>query len=253
MTTGTDFLQSLPKHAGSDREQAIIAAVRAGEYAPIEWSTLSSVANGRSLVLYVAADALRIGTADDSVRVNACARSAQQIADLLGCVLPTTKICDLIWEQAVVRVTPCIGGAGKDMTDTVRMAAHHACVEAKVAGRSGLIENVGKHWVIANELSSHVGFAANYGWFDPSAPYHSRPSRNGPLRLWQSLGTRHSIAYVDYSQVVRLVYRACVLDGEQRDLVDVMRDPALASLVSDEGPMHLTRIPGVPPTMSQVA
>lgn len=246
MISGTDFVQSLPLRAGPPRERAILDAVRASAIAPISWSSVFSTYNGRSLLFYVTSDALRVGSAVDSVRVNACARTAQQIADLLGCILPTTRICDLIWEQASVKVTPCVGGAGRDMSDTSRMLAHHTCVESKVQGRAGLAETVGKNWVISNVLLKRPARAANYGWYDASAPYRSAPAGRGVHRLWQPLGVAHDQAHVDYSQIVRLVRRACVVDGEARDLVDVLRDPALAPLVSNEGVMHLWRVPGVP-------
>jgi hypothetical protein len=244
--SGTDFVQSLPMHPGPLRERAILDAVRANALAPVAWSPVFSAKNGRSLQLYVTSDALRVGNEIDSVRINACARTAQQIADVLGCILPTTRICDLVWEQAIVRVTPCIGGAGPDMSDTSRMVAHHACVERKVAGRAGLAETVGKNWVISNVLLKHAGRAANYGWYDARAPYRSAPGGRGAHRVWQPLGVAHNLAHVDYSQIVRLVHRMCILDGEVHDVVDVMRDAALASLVSDEGPMRLWRVPEVP-------
>src|SRR5207253_2979162 len=107
--TGSDFIASLPAHAGPARERRIVEAVRAGAYAPVSWSPVSSTVGERSMVVYVSADALRSGSADDSVRVNVSAKSAQHIADLLGCILPTSRICDLVWAQATVRVPPCIG------------------------------------------------------------------------------------------------------------------------------------------------
>lgn len=245
MLTGSDIVRALPPNAGPSRERALLGAVRAGNIAPLEWWGVRSSGNGHELVVFVTTDALRVGTADDSVRINASARTSQQIADVLGCLLPTTRICDLIWEQAVVRLTPCIGGAGRDMSNTARMLAHHACVEGKAAGQTGLLEPVGKNWVLTNHLATHPGKAANYGWFSEAAPYKSRPGGRGPHRLWQPLGLVHDLEHVDYSQTVRLVHRTCVLDGVSRDLVDVLRDSTLAPLASDEGAMRVPRIPGV--------
>ena len=131
--------------------------------------------------------------------------------------------------------------------ETLKMALHHAGVEAKVRGQRGLVETVGKNWVLSNLLATHAGKAANYGWYDSRAPSHSKPGGHGPHPLWQPLGLAHDQAHVDYSQILRLVHRTCVLDGELRDIVDVMRDPTLASLVSDEGVMRLFRLPGVSP------
>jgi hypothetical protein len=237
-----EFMRGLPEKPCGDREEAILAAVREGRTAPITWVEVQSEHGARKATLFVSADALRIGDGESSVRVNASARTMQRIADLLGCVLPTTKICDLIWEQAAVRLSPCIQKPDAAMGYTSRMLQHHCGVEEARAGREGLIENVGKHWVITNRLANARNLAANYGWFDPRAPHAS-----GALKLWQPLGLAHNLDHVDYSQVVRLVQRRCLVDGEERDLTEVMVDPELAPLVSHEGPLRLTRLLGVAP------
>lgn len=250
MVSGTDFLRSLPPNPSPARERAIFDAVRAGYIAPIQWWGVRSTAHGRSILFYVSADAIRVGTAADSLRINVNARTAQQIADVLGCILPTTRMCDLVWEQAVVRLTPCMGRPDNAMGSTARMVSHHMCVEGKLAGRAGLVETVGKNWVITNLLAKRPGRAANYGWFDPAAPYGSKPGARGPHRVWQPLGLAHDTQHVDYSQILRLVHRYCVVDDGRQgprslDLVQVLRHPELAPLVSDEGTMQLWRVPGV--------
>ncbi len=252
MLSGTDFLRAIPASARPERERAILDAVAVGNIAPVAWWSLRSARNGHALTMFVSTDALRVGTATDSIRVNVTARTAQHIADALSCILPTTRICDLIWEQAVVRISPSIGRADSEMSSTARMLAHHASVEAKVAGQRGLVETVGKNWVLTNQLASHPGRAANYGWFDPKAPYKSRPGGRGPHTLWQPLGLAHDLGHVDYSQILRLVHRSCVLDGEARDLASVLRDPELAPLASDEGPLRILRVPGVKPVAPRV-
>lgn len=238
---GTDFVARLPEHPGPAREAALLEAVRAGHLAPVTWVPVHSRRGDQHATFFVSADALRVGTERDSIRINTSARTMQRIADLLGCVMPTTHLCDLVWEQATVRVAPCIHAPDATMACTSRMLEHHRCVEARVAGRAGLIENVGKHWVLTNRLAGRPDRAANYGWYDPKAPH-----RHGRHALWQPLGLAHDPDHVDYSQVVRLVQRRCVVNGAERDLVEVMTDPALAALVSSEGPLSVVRQPGVP-------
>ncbi|WP_437989266.1 hypothetical protein [Sorangium sp. So ce145] len=238
---GTDFVAGLPEHACAAREEAILEAVQAGHVAPISWVPVYSQLDERRATFLVSADALRIGDAEDSVRVNASARTTQRIADLLECAMLTTRLCDLVWEQATVRIPPCIGAPDASMANTSRMLEHHRRLEEQVAGRTGLIENVGKHWVLTNRLADRPDRAANYGWFDPGAAH-----RYGQHTLWQPLGLAHNPDHVDYSQVVRLVRRRCTVDGAERDLHEVMTDPALAGLVSSEGPLRVLRLPGVP-------
>jgi hypothetical protein len=235
------FIDGLPQRPGAAREEAILAAVREGRVAPVSWVEIVSEHRGRRALINVSADALRVGDEEMSVRVNTTPRTMQRIVDLLDCVMPTTRICDLIWEQATVRLPPCILRADSEMASTARMLQHHHSVEAKRAGRAGLTENVGKHWVLTNRLAGAGNRAANYGWFDASAPRAS-----GAHRVWQTLGLAHDADHVDYSQVVRLVRRRCLVDGDERDLLDVMCDPDLAPLASSEGPLRVVRVWGVP-------
>jgi len=184
--------------------------------------------------VFVSSDALRIGNSEDAVRVNVTAQSAQRIADRLGTILPTARICDLVWQQAQVRISPCLQTPDAHMSDTDRMVRHSREVDEKVSGRSGLIENVGKHWVLANGLITVPSRAANYGWFLP----------NG--RPIQPLAYAHNLEHVDYSQVARLVRRDVIVDGAVMDIGQVGTDPELAGLVNGDGPLHVWRLPGVP-------
>jgi hypothetical protein len=252
---GSEFVKALPA-SPAKREEAIVSAVREGHVAPIDWREIHSEHEGRRAILWVSGDALRIGDASDSVRVSVTARSAQVIADILGCILPTTRICDLIWEQATVRVPPCSQklppADPRPIACGTRVLQHHERVEEKVGGGKGLIENVGKYWVLSNRLAGDPSKAANYGWFDAAggARFASGPSpqtKPGKHRLFQPLGMAHGIDHVDYAQVVRLVRRWAMIDGVRRDLVEVLQDRELAALVSDEEPPCLARLPAVPP------
>lgn len=235
------FFASLPEPPGEDRETALFEAVMAGRVAPITWVALRSEHDDRVATIYVAADALQVMDGDEAVRINVTPRTAQRIADALEAILPTPRICDLVWEQADVRIPPSFQAANATMAHTSRMLQHHRAVEAKVAGRTGLIENVGKHWVITERLTEEQDRAANYGWYD-----HAAPTLRGAHRIWQNVGLAHNLEHVDYSQVLRLVRRTCEVDGEEMDITDVLADPDLAGLVSDEGPLSFWRIPGVP-------
>ncbi|MDI1450630.1 hypothetical protein [Polyangium sp. 6x1] len=239
---------SLPRNAGPERENAIMQSVENGDMAPVSWVPVLNEAAGHTITLLVSADALRIGTAEAPLRVSVTARTMQRIADMLGCVLPTVRICDLIWAQAAVKITPCIYPPNAEMATTARMIEYDAAVSKKVEGRSGLVENIGKNWCISNRLLGMKGMAANYGFYDNEPRYRSGTNEQGPYRLWQPLGTRHNMDHVDYSQVARLVSRTCYVDGAKRDLVDILTDPTLAALVSDDGPLKLVRLPGVEET-----
>ena len=94
--------------------------------------------------------------------------------------------------------------------------------------------------MLSNRLAGTKDKSANYGWYDKAATH-----AEGGRKLWQPVGLAHNLDHVDYSQVVRLVQRRCIVDGAERKLDDVMVDPALSGLVSSEGPLKVVRMPGL--------
>ncbi len=243
-STGARLLESLPEWPGPARDAAILEAVRSGAHDPIRWAEVHARAAGHEGSLWVAEDALTIG----GVRISVSHTLAQQIADILGASLPTSRIADLVHEQAVVRITPCIQpqpppAGAPPMHSKRAMVRHSREVDAKIAGAAGLVSTVGKDWILDNALVGRPSLGVNYGWHASDAP-HLGPRG---AKLWQSVGTRHDRHHVDYSQVLRLVRTRMTLDGIERDLLDVARSPELAALVSDDGVLRVTRHPGVVP------
>lgn len=247
MTTGTAFLATLPDTATPEREQLIIDAVKNGENCVLNWYEVETSFEGHKGLIYVMADALQIGVPGNSVRVNVTAATAQHIADHLNCVLPTTRICDLVWEQASVKIAPQLQTPDAHMADTSRMEKHSRAVEDARAGRCGLLSNVGKHWVLTNKYSSRPKRAANYGWYSDGAPYLSASGH----RMWQTLGLAHGVHHVDYSQVLRLVRGTMLVNGVTRPIQEVGSDPNYHGLVSSEDAIRFWRIPGTPATEEQ--
>jgi hypothetical protein len=225
-------LEKFPER--KQREELIVAAVAEGAIDPPEWTTIVSNYQGRRAEIQVTTDALTIL----GVRFDVTAEGAQRIADQLHAILPTPRLLQLIWEQADVRLTPCTLPSDAEMASTTRMIAHSRCVDERIAGRKGLIVNVGKHWVLTNRLAGKRNLAANYGWFMKGR------------RPIQTVGTRHDTAHVDYSQILRLVKPLIKVDGREVDIRQVGRSADLWGLVSDEGPLLVWRASrhGVAPT-----
>jgi len=264
---GSVFAHGLPTtddaHARSTREALVLDAVRSGVALPIDWLPVQLEASGHAGTLYVAADTLRFGedgpNADpgdwDWVRIALTATAAQQVADLLGVLLPTDRIADLVFAQADVVLSPHTQAVVTASTGA--MLAHHALIEAERKGRTGLLATVGKEWILGNELypAGHpvhplgpLG-AINYGWHTtgPARPQAGPFQGRGGFVVWQTRGFRHDRAHVDYSQwVPRLVHPRMMVDGIERATAEVMMDPALAPLVSYDGALKGTRYPGVP-------
>jgi len=251
--TGTEFLATLPERWSADREDIILEAVKAGLHVEPLFTPLDVDHNGHHGTIFVATDVLAVGNPADFVRVNVTARTAQLIADLKGWILPTTKICDLIWLSTTTRIEPQLqpyaradrvdAGYSPAMSDTPAMASHSEEVERARSGRCGLLENAGKQWVLTNKLIKAPTRAANYGFFNQHAAHRSASG----LKLWQPLGLAHDAAgHTDYSQTLRPVRATMLVDGHERWLPDVASDPELCGLVSSEGVLKLSRLPSVP-------
>jgi hypothetical protein len=203
------------------------------------------------VTLLVSSDALKI----DGVRVNVSATLQQQIADALGAMLMTPKIADLAYGARTGTLVP---SPAPIASTSAAMVAHSQRVDAQAnklglqASTSDLLETVGKHWIIDDDVLSHPGKATNYGWMLPGgtkSPWQGiavYPSVTGQAMVIQQPSWAHDVSHLDYSQICKLVYRACLVNGQSDDLARVLQDPTLASLVSHSGPVKVLRQPGVP-------
>jgi hypothetical protein len=91
--------------------------------------------------------------------------------------------------------------------------------------QGALVSGHKKDVVITNQLSRNPGRIAIYGWH----------RLNGvPI---QPLSTVHGACYADYSHGIRLVSETVLVDGRLRSIYDVLEDPLLAGIFSDEGPI----------------
>ena len=156
---------------------------------------------------------------------------AQRIADENFAILPTKKIVDKIHEAASLKLPfhamdPEHEGVSRGSEEMLRRFL--AKIDQDRAGRTGLASGQFKDYVISTTM--RPGKMVIYGG-------HYRDGS-----LVQSLsGPWHDIGYVDYSQGTRLVSRFLIIDDQTMSIEDVLRDPALHSLLSDEGIVRQTR------------
>lgn len=226
-------------------EQTVLDAVRAGR-ATFEFASVVSSAGGHTGNFRVFSDALKI----DGVRISCSATLQQQIADLLGCVLLTPRLADLTFKARQIDIKPYPMPIS---SSTGAMVATSSKIDKAVGSRSGLVQTVGKHWVLTNTLVNKKAgggqAACNYGWQFSGDSFQGQKwgsTVTPPLRCIQDMGWAHDVHHADYSQTCVLASRDCMVDGQPRDLFDVLRDPQLAPLVSHEGALTIVRQPGVP-------
>jgi hypothetical protein len=248
---GSDFVLDLPARGTSqERDDRIVDAIEQGMHAPLNWTPLQVRARERDATIFVMPDAVMVGEPGDYVRLSMNAETAQRVAWALSGSLPTTRICDLVWDAARYHIKPQVQGPPdydySHMDSPERMLDYHRAIDSALANAhgdgswnpGGIVGNVGKHWVLTNKLlgSNRV---RNYGWYVERGWHVSASGR----RMIQTLGGAHNGRHVDYSQQVQLVKNEIMIDGQMRDFAEVARDPELCWLISSEGVLNALSIP----------
>ncbi|MDZ7796070.1 MAG: hypothetical protein U5N56_03085 [Candidatus Marinimicrobia bacterium] len=218
----------------AEREPLILAEILSGNMPdifrdPITVTTTFTDAGGASheVEYDVMSDYLSIGTNMDYCRIPMGPETAQQIADAFGCILTTRKLCDDIWQHATVRLTPIFyAPVGNNNEQVYKFVQHNEDINAARDEEGGsiheLIAGIKKDVVICNAIKDKPDRVAIYGWH----------YKNGsPI---QPLYTNHYDSYVDYSHGIRLVNAVIRVDGVPMHAEDILKDPVLYKLLSDE-------------------
>lgn len=246
------MLEDFPSNHGSVRESKIIECVHTGR-AKYSFVKITSEHNGHTAEFQVFEDALKV----DGVRVNVTPVTQQQIADLLRCIMPTAKLYDLMWHHCAHKVSPF----PRSITSTTQaMIDHSQDIDEELSEMGfpkGLKSTVGKTWILDNGFGAKPNKACNHGWHFPKGTSYKGIGGNANPSLlkspetgmyWymiQARGWHHGLSHVDYSQVCVLVSRQCWLDGEERDIHDILSDPELAELANHDGVLRYLRQPNV--------
>lgn len=233
---GSTVMEQVLNLRGAERDTIVVEQVLAGNVptflrhlSPIEFSGALAGGADVQVTICVTPDYLSVGNDTDFVRVPMGLPAAAEIADAFGFFLPTTKMVDAIYAQAAIRLPPRPMQAGNMMTSTAFLVQHNATVAGQRAPSGLALELLTagqkKDLVLSPRLLSRPGKVAIYGWH----------RANGvPI---QPLSTVHVARYADYSHGVRLVSATAYVNGRARPLADIMQDPQLAAIISNEGPI----------------
>lgn len=244
--TGSAFLDRTEGLGRSAMDSEILEAILAGNV-PAYQRRLVPVtleAGGRSATLHVTCDYLAVGSDDDFVRMPMTSAAAQRIANRVGATLPTPKLVDEIYRQAPAKLPPSWIDGGPTYGTLADYRTHNDTLERKrrAAGfeLGGLLAGHKKDIVLAEVLDDRPNRVAIYGW-------HKREGV-----VVQPVSTSHSCRYADYSHGIRLVDQLVMVDGQAQRASDILQDPELAHLLSDEGPLpvirYSTELPPYEPT-----
>lgn len=230
------LVRAMASMSDHERDRAVRAELLAGNTPDFlrqarAVSSVASLADGRTvrLTLCVLADYLGVGSDDDFLLVPMGLSTALAVADRFGFALPTRRIVDLVYQASTARLAPQPLPASDSMRSTKYVQWHQQLIQAQRsevgAAWGSLAAGHKKDLVLTPRLWSQPGRVAIYGWHrDVGAPI-------------QPLSTVHGAQYADYSHGVRLVSNVVFVDGRPRSLYELLADPRLSGLISDEGPM----------------
>lgn len=220
--------------------------------------TVKSPDGAHSITYHVMPDYLAVGSDDDYVTVPLGGPMAERLADAFGCILPTPKMVWDIHAQAVhVTLEPRRYAGTKDAkkqpstwayeeySDAIKKSIGKA-LSAAGKSRGALVAGHRKDVVISDDLPAMRSKLVFYGgWLR-----NQRTNSKTGVKTWHDIlqGTEggikqlagpHPAFYTDYSHGVRFVSRAVTVDGQQRDIGTVLKDPVLHKLLIKERPIDL--------------
>ena len=256
-------LSKLPQTYILERERMLLDELRRG-LAVVEWTELTI---GNRLLVKVLRDALRWTVDGKPYRLGLTPYSSQQAADLLHGVLGTPKLSDVA-ARAALEAGGLVRPHPQKINDRTDGHIRHSLDIDKALpwGHCGIVRGW-KAWLLSLDVWRKVGYATNYGW-------HVKRGRNVALRLIASAtdpglmvvqgpyeahttGTNTDTdpeaeipGHGDYSQFESDIFLdACELDGKPALLSEILTGKHGAdatALVSHEGPLPDSRLPGVP-------
>jgi hypothetical protein len=233
---GRAFIASIANLDREAREAAVLRELLAGNIPSfLRHLVPVTVKDGEHTATFDAMpDYLAIGSDDDLVRMPMNPYTAQALCDAFGLALPTRKMSLDIWKAAAVKLIP--QPLTKDREAPATFLESHDLIEEQAAGigRGGIWAGIKKDVVISNLLQERPNRLAIYGWHYPSG------------EAIQPLTTVHVDWYVDYSHGARPIGRRMRVDGREVFYEQILRDPRLAGLLSDEGVVEKFRYEKLP-------
>ena len=231
---GSEFMNRISDLPIKEREEEIYKAIQAGNVPDFLRNTVTINAEFKDSagivhqVVYEAMpDYLSVGSDPDFCRIPMNPRTSQLLADAFGGSLLTAKLSDHIYKLAPVKLAPFnyipVGNANELVS---KFVAHNAQIEQQrkeAGGKTGLLTaGIKKDVILSTRIAVQPEKVVIYGWHKPDG------------RPIQPVYSGHVWWYVDYSHGTRLVNNQVLIDGKPALLGDVLKDPVLYRIFSDE-------------------
>lgn len=240
----TQLITMLSPLGVRDREERILSEILTGnlpdfirQLVPV--STIETIGDSTYYITYyITAEYMLMGSDSDYFLVPMTPILAQELADSLGMSLITRKMVNDIWNIADLTLAPRPIPPSSAMATIPVFADHNSIVWLQRAvdidsyPLGSLVAGHKKDVVLSNRVETNQNKVVIYGWHQLNGQ---------PI---QSLYSGHVNWYADYSHGIRLVHSVCVVNGQKQNISDILSDPKLYRLLSDEeGPMTMTRYP----------
>jgi len=235
--TGSEFAKSVSAMDRPSREQAILSQIVKGNLPdflrrlkPVQLVQTFGERKTVTATIFVMPDYLAIGSDRDFLLMPMSWYTASEIAVKFGFILPTKKMVDAIFKQSDFHLPPDPMPPGPRMRSVAYFSEHNRMIEKQRVALGcplgALLSGHKKDVVLTNRLGDILGRVAIYGWHRLSGI---------PI---QPLTIVHGANYADYSHGIRLISSVVLIDGEPRSIYEVLEDPKLAGILSDEGPIR---------------
>ncbi len=200
---------------------------------PVRFLSKTRSGEAKTVVLWSLPDYLALGNDRDFVRVPMSSVTAQRVADSYHLMLPTAKIVDVLYQTADIQLKPQPFKPGPSMVKTSEFYKHQDVIQKQLGGKvpKELLAGHKKDIVLTNKIAMRPDKVAIYGWHQVGGQ---------PI---QPLSAVHGYWYADYSHGIRLISPYVRINKELKKIVEVLRDPELAPLLSYEGPLSIVRYP----------
>ncbi len=188
-----------------------------------------------TIKLFVMPDYLALGSEQDHLLMPMTPMLAQRIMIAIDGSLPTSRMVDLIWQNADLQMEPEPIPPSPEMVTVKVFQKHNQQVQNqrslhwKTAPLGALVAGHKKDVILSKRIGEDPSKVIIYGW-------HRQDGR--PI---QPVYSGHVNWYADYSHGIRVIHSHCSVNGSFRLISEILSDSLLYSLLSDEAkPMYRT-------------
>ena len=237
-TEGSEFVNQVASLSIADRERAIAREILTGnvpsfsrKLRPLKINQKISTKN-YELIFFTVCDYIAIGSDQNYLYIPMTPSTSQYLADLMDCSLPTKKIVDIIYTKAEIKLDPQPIPPSDKMTTVPVFSQHTDSIKQQITqigldrSADSIIAGHKKDIIISNKIYStdrNYDRVVIYGW---------HLSEDNPI---QPVYNGHIALYADYSHGVRLISDVAFINGDLIQIDDILKDPNLSILLSNEG------------------